>query len=505
MLVFLTMLAGCDQSADSSKQGETPHTQQSSTAAPSLTVKPDEIFLEVEATASLSAAEELVVVNAGTESVVLEPPHIDKIDGADVSVDFTDGNSVEPGESLTVRVEVEAHSVGSHQTSLLLSSGGVALVDVPIRVSVYGPVAKLDGSATVSSPYGCSEVWIGELSNTGNRTLSVSEVEATGDGEAIEVSSESLALAPGDAASLSLSLPSTWPDESNLFLQVTTNDPFQPMMVFTVDVDRSANHVMDTVVYAGDQIDIFVATEPTGIGSMDDIISSLRTQIPDIAQLLTDSPFKIRLALNNGPLGEFEWTEVGSDATELSSTIEGWFRGATEGKYAENPLHLTYLALEADDKFHRPDAHLIPVLLNDEDNPNPLTDEEYVTAWESHVTPPAILTVHGMAGDVPDGCSSADPGTHIYNVVSVTEGVFHSICSLDFTGFFETILGEQWLKGRQVELSDSPLDGTLTVSVEGNILTDWVYADGTISIGSDVAIVQGNEIEADYYTDHDCK
>ena len=111
-----------------------------------------------------------------------------------------------------------------------------------------------------------------------------------------------------------------------------------------------------------------------------------------------------------------------------------------------------------------------------------------------------LVIAHAIAGDYPSGCTtngSAQFGDGYYDVVSDLGGTFMSICASDWSVTMDTLARES-LAQLGFALSDSPIEDTITVTVDGVSSSDWTYEASSNTVIFTTAPDDGSSISIDY-------
>ena len=111
-----------------------------------------------------------------------------------------------------------------------------------------------------------------------------------------------------------------------------------------------------------------------------------------------------------------------------------------------------------------------------------------------------LVIAHAIAGDYPSGCTAnggAQFGEGYYDVVSDLSGTFMSICASDWSVTMDTLARDS-MAILSFPLSDSPIEDTITVSVDGVLSSDWIYDSSANSIMFTVAPTDGSSIDVQY-------
>ncbi len=151
--------------------------------------------------------------------------------------------------------------------------------------------------------------------------------------------------------------------------------------------------------------------------------------------------------------------------------------------------------------FFREDAKLVIIYVSDEpDRGTAMSPSDYVSHFRSLKTDPRLIIAHAVAGDYPSGCSAnggAEFGDRYYDVVGSLSGTFLSICSEDWGIAMDTLARESVIHSTFV-LSDTAVDGTIEITVNGYTSTDWFYDTSINAVQFTTPPPAGSTIEITY-------
>jgi len=136
---------------------------------------------------------------------------------------------------------------------------------------------------------------------------------------------------------------------------------------------------------------------------------------------------------------------------------------------------------ECNEGFLRADANLSVVFISDEDDNSPGWDGGDAYYWRTYVDAMIArrgsadgLVLSAVAGPVPDGCATAEPGNGYAEAVAATGGEFLSICD-PWEEQLDVLVGASVERALFV-LSAIPREETLAVAVDGRVRTSgWEY------------------------------
>ena len=156
--------------------------------------------------------------------------------------------------------------------------------------------------------------------------------------------------------------------------------------------------------------------------------------------------------------------------------------------------------------FFRDEASLIVIFVSDE--------RDWSAPWTTYIQffddlkPAGLFTPYAVIGDWPNGCqgtTSSRPfniefGAGYWDLVNYYNGQWYSICAQDW-GLQLQNLGAT-LSSRATYALDypDPIEDTITVTVNGQITTDWSYDPATNAITFTIGHVpeEGKTIDIDY-------
>ena len=160
--------------------------------------------------------------------------------------------------------------------------------------------------------------------------------------------------------------------------------------------------------------------------------------------------------------------------------------------------------------FYRDSAKLVVVYVSDEPDFSHSTtggggsSTMVLSDYSSHLlslkSSPGMVVAHAVAGDYPGGCSTnggAQFGDGYYDVVSDLGGTFMSICADDWSITMETLANES-MAMLSFSLSDTPIENTISVEVDGVISTSWSYDSSSNSVTCSSAPPDESEIIITY-------
>lgn len=252
----------------------------------------------------------------------------------------------------------------------------------------------------------------------------------------------------------------------------------------------------------------FVAEGATGVdivffgdtsGSMGEELAAMGARLTEFVARLDEVTTSWQLAAVTGPSGCAQngvLTEDTPDFANLFAT--GLTTAPGEDLVDEWGLSnvATALTLSGEGQCNagllRPEAELHVVFLSDEDDNSPGWDAGNPDYWTAYTD--AIVAAKGdagrvwisaVAGDVPGGCTGAEPATGYYEATQAFDGAFLSICG-DWSSQVDQ-LAEVQSRQDSFNLSHHPDPDTLLVEVDGEARTSgWSFDFGSNTVLFDV-------------------
>ncbi len=125
---------------------------------------------------------------------------------------------------------------------------------------------------------------------------------------------------------------------------------------------------------------------------------------------------------------------------------------------------------------------------------------DYVSSLRSLKSSTDLVVAHAIAGDYPSGCSTnggAQFGDGYYDVVNDLGGTFMSICASDWSTTMDTLARES-IAMSAFALSETAIEETIEVTVNGVVSTDWTYDVSENSVSFTSAPADGSSISITY-------
>lgn len=363
---------------------------------------------------------------------------------------------------------------------------------------------------------GCLETADIKIENLGGADLIISQIyfSSTADLSA-NTSSIAYPIAIGPLGHITITINfeplDELPDLS--FLTIDSNDPDEPSVSVT---QRGEEHRYGTATDSWVQseitkTDILFVVDNSGSMRQEqsdlsahahDFINALDSLGADyqIAVITTDSEYFV------GPvIDSYSPTRV----TDLSTQISVGTSGDTveKGLFYAQQATLSGGDATPSSGFIRSDSILNIIFVSDENDWSGGLVSTYTNHFRSLKTDPTHVLLHAVVGDVPSGCSTAQPGTRYVDAKNVTGGLFYSICSADWGLNLQNLANGATTARTTFTLSDIPINTNIDVYVDGSPqLTGWSYDPVQNAIVFDTTSIphSGSIIDAEYGIYGDC-
>jgi hypothetical protein len=322
-------------------------------------------------------------------------------------------------------------------------------------------------------------------------------------------------LSPGTGISLFTNyIPVDLLDDS-AYVEITSSDPRTPVIESAHDaIGDYESWLTDEFIQDGESIvDIVFVIDNSG--SMYSNQTNLKNNFDTFVGAFTSAGVDYHLALittdDAAFVGDVISPSTPDPISEFNDQIDSI--GIT-GSPLEQGLYYSYLSTmpggdaspTSSTGFLRETARLVVVYVSDEPDissrSSTMTTSDYSAHLLSLKSSSELVVAHAIAGDFPSGCTSnggAQFGDGYYDVVTDLGGTFMSICASDWSTTMDTLARESMAR-MSFELSDTPIEDTLSVTVDGYAVTDssWSYDSTINSIIFSVAPGDESEIDVTY-------
>lgn len=524
LLSFVVLLGGCsDYSVTKIEQdnGAPPED-------PAILVDPELINFGTLNADGDTTTETVTITNGGTDTLNISTIQLDIASSVFTVSSLAGNDSLEPSESATFTVTYNPETSESNSNSVLIRSDDPDDYEFPVALVGDGsaPIISIepDSFDFESVLVGCEESLDVTITNIGDVELVIDKVDyfvtypADFSIENYEDMYGALPwfLAPGDTIILQVYYYPTDVDTDMGIIEVQSNDPQTPV----ASVDHVADGAYSSTyeeTFEQDEIDavdiLFVVDNSC---SMNDKQTQLSANFDTFMNVLDTSGVDYHIGFittdDSSAVGTLITTTTTDPVTEVATIIDSI---GTQGSALEKGLFYSYYALQSGydfgpgSDFWREDSKLIIIYVSDEDDSSsgitPTSIKTYTVGAKGGAD---YVTAHAVAGDYPGGCTAnggAQEGAEYYTTVTYLNGVFLSICEDDWGTPLETLANESILKSSFL-LAESPVEHSISVTVDGVTSADWTYdsSSNAIEFDSGAIPVAGATIYVSYALIYDC-
>jgi hypothetical protein len=430
-------------------------------------------------------------------------------------------------ESLSSVELIVSYSPGTYETnyetiSIISNDEDEPIVNVSLDGSGDAPVITVtpDYHDFTSVYLGCDETLSVEIGNIGNSNLIISDIEFFAS-LPVDFSMQDyeipwgvlpITIAPGDTIDLNVDYsPADILDDAS-YIEVASNDPATPTAYADQDgLGDIEAWITDSFTQDG-TVDVDILFVVDNSGSMGGNQTNLQNNFDSFmnAFVAAGVSYQIALITTDDPefVGDIITNATVDPVTEFNDQIDSI---GTHGSAQETGLWSAYESTNGGDAspvsstgFFRSDARLVVVYVSDEQDwsnyRSSMVPSDYSSNLSALKSSSSLVIAHAIAGDHPSGCSTnggATFGDGYYDVVNDLGGTFMSICASDWSTTMDTLARES-LSQIAFALSDSPIEDTIEVVVDGVISSDWTYEASSNTIIFTVSPSDGSSIDITY-------
>lgn len=532
-LIFLVpgllALAACSDNTLVSKDGAIDDFDDS--AQPDIIVSPESYtFDALPVDGTTTQTEEFTVTNEGDAALQITSLELDNAN-APFLLSALGKTLLASGESTSFTVTFQPITAEPASATVYVGSNDPDEPSVPVTLNGGGIAPQIELSPVTydyGTPYiGCEQLVPLTVRNIGNADLVVSSIDyisaSTEIGVDLEASTATngplpWTIAPGTELLVQMSYNPLDDYADDGYLTVHSNDPNQP---------AAQAHQSGMGALFGENSDVFV--QP--LRGETDILWALDwscSMSDDIAQV--QSNFDVYIGTLAGLDADYHVAAVTEDSGCIlgdADYIDGTFSADEQqamwdimqagpgGAYTEMGFTLFEAALSStnlgsggcNEEFYREDAKLNMIDVTDEVEQSANTWDYYVTLFQGYKADPADVVFHGIAGDYPSGCGTAEPGRNLYEAVVATGGTYLSICATDWGANMTELAEGAAADLSSFALTQTPVPATIEVYIDGVRTTEgWTYnaSDVLVEFDDDHIPGGGTTVEINYATAADC-
>lgn len=408
---------------------------------------------------------------------------------------------------------------------LLLAACSDYEVNGDPKVSDAQPILQVDPTSIDlgTIPPDCILEDVVTLSNVGDATLHVSDVQPDGTGWSSE--SPTIDLAPGESTPVRVRFTPPYEGVFPGQLLVHSDDSANPEYPVPLDVTVSATYAQtDTYVQGSTAIDILWVVDNSSSFTQEQtrVAASISTFYDQFVPLDVDYHMGVITTDIVNPV--YSGRLVGEPPYLDPSTADGAALLATalqvgnedmgdESGLAATELALTEPLLSTDNAgFYRDDASLAVIWFSDEPEQSTEDAQHYIDFFNGLKADPTRLSLSAIVGDYGTGCSvvcedvqeDAQPGDKYIDVANAFGGVVASDCTCDLTEALADIGADAIALFTSFPLSDTPASDTITVYVDASSSSAWSYDASSNTVAFSDPPSEGQTVTITYEVATEC-
>mgnify|MGYP003134668645 CR=1 FL=1 len=526
-IFFLLLLFGCSdykitKIAEELEPGE---------SLPKISVSPSEHdFGPLNADGDYAEVQ-VEIKNIGFDTLVLDSVYL--LDGSsNFTLSSLSVSSLEPEEStfLTLGYDPLTYEINSDFILARSNDPENPEVRVPIGGSGDAPVIKITPEYfDFSSIYiGCDEDLDVVIENVGNVNLEINDLEYFAslpvDFSLYDYESDygqlPWVILPGDYINLKVNYMPLDSYDDSAYIEILSNDPLNSISVsshdglgdyesWNADYFKQEGKVAVDILFVIDNSGSMGSNQTNIKNNFDSFINAFNLAGVDyhIALVTTDEAAfvgDIITPLTSDPILEFnnQVDSIGTHGSPIEKGLYYSFMATYPGGDA---------APGSPTGFFRSSSRLVVVYVSDEgdfsSHSSTMTTSDYSSHLLSLKSSSDLVVAHAVAGDYPSGCTSnggAQFGSGYYDVVSDLGGTFMSICATDWSVTMDTLATDS-MAIMSFPLSDTPIEETIEVWVDGVLSSAWTYSSSSNSITFTIAPPENSDVDIRYATWATCE
>ena len=341
--------------------------------------------------------------------------------------------------------------------------------------------------------------------NTGDYALNITSATlGSGSNEFSILQQPPTSIPPNGTGTVSVRFAAANAGAETRILQINNNDGDEPVFQCQLEAEGTSNdHQVDSWIQSDEpQADILFVVDNSG--SMSEEQQALANSFADFAAYLTQQnvAWQVGVTTTDVEPGGAQGQLVGNPKIITPATPNAAAKFAananvgTDGSGTEQGLEGARLALTppnvtgANAGFLRQAAKLFLIFVSDEEDQSPDGNGGQPAMYFANAyknikgNSPAMISASAIAGDVPNGCSTAAAGARYKEVVDDIGGVWSTICTNNFGPALHNIGVEAAELTSTFFLTRAPVVATIVVKVNGVVkpASTWTYSPGPNSV-----------------------
>ncbi|HIE83288.1 MAG TPA: choice-of-anchor D domain-containing protein [Dehalococcoidia bacterium] len=506
-----------------------PESVEPGVIAPEIDVTPIEHeFGNLNATGDIGTIT-LTIENLGNDTLTLHGATL--VNGVpEFTLSVLSQTELEPTEStdLIVTYDPSTYEANYEEVSILSNDEDESEVIVPLNGAGDAPVIQVTPPFYDFGPIfvGCDDGLEILIENIGNVDLNIDDLQyyaslpvdfAIEDYEMTE-GPLPWVLPPGGWVSIAVDYTPLDIIYDGGWLEVMSDDPITPIAVAEQEAIGDYETWITDNFSQDEEVAVDILFVVDNSGSMSANQTNLKNNFGDFMSVFVSAGVDYHVALITTDQSEFVGSVITSATTDPITEFEDQVDLIGYSGWAiEKGLWFAYESTITGDAssgsstgFLRSDARLVVVYVSDEPDGSTslsygggsttMTPSDYSSSLLSLKSSSDLVVAHAVAGDSPSGCTTnggAQFGDGYYDVVGDLGGTFMSICAADWSVTMDTLARDS-IALLAFPLSDTPIEDTITITLDGVATSDWTYDSTANSITFTVAPAEGSAIEITY-------
>jgi hypothetical protein len=444
-----------------------------------------------------------------------------------VVVDPAGALTIAPGGFVVLTIEWTPATIDDLDARIEVMGADGPYTAVSVTGGTSYPVlsALIDGFDFGAVGLRCERVLPLLVTNEGNADLVMSWAPEVTDsefalraawGQSLETP---LSIAPGTSQTIEVVYSPTMLHAAEATLEVTTNDPFAPIVELDVHGEGFSTEQQTTEWTVGPEAQVILFQVNGLVYGASPWSERLHDFLPAFFDdlLAANVPFRVAFIAGWGGQvdGGIPYVDDSFTSADAVEAVQGMLTPTSAD--VDDGLETCLVALEAnadwvlDDADPWPRSKLNLIVVNP-DAEQSFRDATYYIEHYEAFKGSSNVAVHGIAGDVPKGCSgglkgAANPSENLYDATVASGGVFLSICEKDWTAT-AAALASACMTFTGFHFGEDPAPPSIHVYVDGaEVLTGWSYDATADALVFDDASYPpaGAELRADYVLAEICE
>lgn len=426
----------------------------------------------------------LTLSNAGGGVLLLESLAFTLGEDSPFSVETPSTYTLTAGQSTALTLSFQPRAPGSAADALHIHSTDPLNPEVAVALTGAGDgpaigVDPADSADLGAVLLGCERTQDLVIGNTGTTELSVTAVQLSGDLAFTLDLMPSIngalpwALDPDATRTVRVTYAPSEAVAQSATLRINSSDALSPAVEVALSASGASFGALEDTFTAEARMDVVFAVDTTTV------TQAPLNQLQDDITLLTDAlrregaDAQISAVVADdgcivGGLVAFNPSMAADDQRRAFVAMTS----ASPGALAQQPFNLLSAAIDGDAGCNaglfRPDAVAAFVGFSARDDQSGDSARVSVEGLQAQLSRPSRLVFSAIAGDLPSGCGSATSATTLDQAVTLSGGVFSSICASNYRSALEDIADAAITRSlASYRLSAAPVETSLHVELRG--------------------------------------